>query len=73
MALEHAVAANQRMDLRRANQIGARAMLLKAFTIMSSNDLPAPLSLFDHIWCQFFDDPMRRHEPAHEAGRLAPF
>jgi hypothetical protein len=45
-------------------QLGARAMLSKAFTIASSNDLPAPLSLFDHIWCRFFDDPTRRNEPA---------
>jgi hypothetical protein len=48
---------------RRANQVGSRAMLSKALMIMSLNDLPAPLSLFNHIWCRFFDDPARRNEP----------
>jgi hypothetical protein len=40
-----------------------RAMLSKALMMMSLNDLAAPLSLFNHIWCRFFDHPTRRNEP----------
>ena len=48
-------------------------MLSKALMIMSLNDLPAPLSLFNHIWCRFFDDPTGGMIRAREAGCVAPF
>jgi hypothetical protein len=49
-------------------------MLSKALMMMMSlNDLPAPLSLFNHIWCRFFADPLGGMSRAHEAGGVAPF